>query len=500
MRWREILPGKKKKLTDDESDFTKFVHPDQIANLLNVDRVHAAVDASIHGDCTDLFAIYRDLVCTDSHLQAELSKRKLAVLGDKFTIEAADPDDQGPADRIRQATDDVDGWMVGLGHLLESCLYPVSVVEKIYRKSKTPGIRYELSELRPVDHNLIEFHEGKPYLRELNDSGYPTGKLIEIDPARYIIHVGHLLSTPHQFGGPFRALVFWCLFTAMDRDWWIQFLDRFGSPFMVGKYDASDDQSRRLMERAFAKSKKLFAMVVSNDTEVEIQEASKSSSVDAYERFMAVAQREKSKFILGQTLSASADATGMGSGVADLQGDVRDDIRKFDAATLSLTIKRGLYRQLMAINAIAGETPSPIWGAVETEDAEVSGDLINSLANAGYQVTDDGLELLSKRVGFPLERIARQPGGFATPFSADSKSEAIDGQAASLQAVREASADWVRIRRNRSARAAEIVLASDFPEEAVIALTSEFNMPQQDAIDLASRVLNTAVLNGIESA
>ncbi|MDF3129242.1 DUF935 family protein [Kiritimatiellaeota bacterium B1221] len=500
MRWREVLKPKKKRLDDSEDANTKFVYPDQIANSLNVDRVHAAIDSSIQGDCTDLFTIYRDLISSDSHLQAELSKRKLAVIGDTFSIEAEDPDNQFPAEFIQDATANAENWMIGLAHLMDSCLYPVAVVEKIFRRSAKPSIRFELAELRPVDHNLIEFYQGKPHIRELNEAGYATGKLIEIDRARYIVHQGHLLSTPHQFGGPFRALVFWCLFTAMDRDWWIQFLDRFGSPFLVGKYDQNDDNSRRIMERAFSKAKKLFGLVVSNETQVEIAEASKSSSGDVYEKFLNVAQREKSKFILGQTLSASADATGMGSGVADLQGDVREDIKRFDASTLSHTIKLQLFTQIMRINSIPGETPEPIWGAVEAEEAEISGSLISALSKAGYQVTDEGLELLSKRVGFPLMRATPSTSGTVSPFSADSEPDAIKGQAASLQAVRRASADWARTRRNRSAEAAQIILTAETPEEAVIALTAAFSMPQSDAVDLATRVLTTAALNGIESA
>jgi phage gp29-like protein len=491
--FRKILKPKQAKTTSPDV----FAHPMPIASQLDVGRVHSAILASIQGDNTDLYTIYRDIISSDSHLQSELSKRKLAVLGDVYNILPEDPDQPIAAELIQDSTSRVQDWTRGLSHAMDSVLYPVAVVEKVFRKSTKPGLRYELAKLVPVDHHLIEFHNGVPHLRELNEMGYPTGALVEIDPERYIVHVGHLLSTPHQFGGPFRSILFWCLFTAMDRDWWVRFLERFGSPFLLGKYDANDDQSRRILERAFRASAKIFGLVVTNETEVEIQQAAASNSGDAYEKFMAVGQREKSKFILGQT--ASSEGTPGKLGNDQLQSDVREDIRQFDAAALAETIQYQLYEQLMRINSIPGETPTPAWGIQDTEEAAVNGALIQSLSQAGITVTDEGLEILGKRIGFPLRRMTTGPIA-PTGFSVDSKTDAIDGQAATLQAIRRASADWSQNRRERHAEASRIILSSESPEAAIAALSASLGIPSTDATELLATVLNAGVVNGILTA
>lgn len=57
---------------------------------LTADDVSDAVIAAESGDATPLMALYDQVVIENSHLQTELSKRKLAVLGAPLTVTAAD--------------------------------------------------------------------------------------------------------------------------------------------------------------------------------------------------------------------------------------------------------------------------------------------------------------------------------------------------------------------------------------------------------------------------
>jgi len=63
---------------------------------LDVERVHEIIEAAKSGDPRDLFSLYRDIITSDSHLQSEFAKRKLAVLGDTLAVipkEKKNPDD-----------------------------------------------------------------------------------------------------------------------------------------------------------------------------------------------------------------------------------------------------------------------------------------------------------------------------------------------------------------------------------------------------------------------
>ena len=375
---------------------------------MDVDQLWNAIKHAEDGHTDELFAIYRDVVANDAHIQAEFGKRKLAVLGDSINIAAAeedDPTDETAAQTIEQMFRSIRDRERKLSHLLESSLWPVAVLEKVYRRSRTPGLNYELADLVPLEADLLDFTQGK--LR-IHDSDPETGRKLQTthtaDPARYIIHRGHILSLPDEWGGPMRAILFWCLLSTMDRTWWANFLDKYGSPFMVGKYDQNDDASRGILSRAFSLSKRLGGLVVSKETDVELKEAARSDAGDAFEKFHSICQREKSKLILGQTLSAEAQPTGLGSGVANSQGEVREDIRKFDSILLGSTLKDQLFRQFLEINNIQGECPSATWGSDSTDELSAIGELLKKLKDSGLTITEEGLQNLNKRLGFSVQK------------------------------------------------------------------------------------------------
>ena len=56
--------------------------PPTIATSLDVDRVHEIFQEAQVGSVRDLFALYRDILMADNHMQTEFGSRKLAVLGD----------------------------------------------------------------------------------------------------------------------------------------------------------------------------------------------------------------------------------------------------------------------------------------------------------------------------------------------------------------------------------------------------------------------------------
>ncbi len=398
-----------------------FVHsvgePPSVAPYLDVDRV-ARIFAMAEGGATEeLFTLYRDMMISDSHSQSEWAKRKLAVIGKATSVlpyNEEDAADVAAADFIRGQVEGCRNWLFGNGHLLDGTLYPVAVAEKVFQAT---GSGFALREIVPVPHRLLDFTSGSLRIREVDARGYVTSSTVAPDPARYIVHRGHLLSAPDHFGGPMRSIVLWWLLSVMDRGWWARFLERFGAPFLVGKYDQADDASRRILERAFDFATKIGGLVISRDTEVELKQAASSDSGDGYERFLTICQREKSKLIIGQTLSAEAQSTGMNSGQSSAHEAVRDDIREFDAMMLSGALRMQLFAQLLEINGLPGRPPTITFGGESPKEATQTGDLLESLAKAGLRVSDKGLPTISKRIGMPVERAPAAPAP-ALPFVA----------------------------------------------------------------------------------
>ena len=449
--------------------------PESNLEYLDVDGLWDAIKHAERGQTDDLFAIYRDVIANDSHIQAEFSKRKIAVLGDTLNISEATEDDdldKAAATSIEKMLHNIKGWERFLAHLMDSVLFPVAVAEKVFRPSQEPGVNYEIAELVAVEHDLLDYTTGRLMIRDTDkETGTRLQTFHEPDPKRYIIHRGHLLSLPDQWGGPMRSILFWCLLSTMDRTWWANFLDKYGTPFPVGKYDQNDDNSRGILMTAFSTAKKVGGLVVSKDTEVELIEAAKSDSGDAYEKFLSICQREKSKLILGQTLSAEAQPTGLGSGVAKGQSDVREDIRKFDSVLLGSTLKDQLFGQLMQINNMQGNCPTAVWGSDTTEELQAVGELIQHLKTGGLIITDEGIHTLNKRLGFSVQRSAEIP---ATPVNPLSSIKVLSSDPDDL-IVENSSADLAQAFRGDLAPVRQLIRNSESPDKLEQALRSLFS-------------------------
>ena len=320
--------------------------PASLAATLDVDRVHEIITGAEQGDTERLFQLYMEVLLTGSHLQGRLADRKEAVLSDTLSVQPFDKnnaDDVAAAELIKAEIAQHDDFEDACAHLLDSVLWPVALVEKTFRPSQRPGLRYELASLTAVPAQLLTYIEGEMQLRETDGRGYATAVRFAPEPTRYLIHRGHLLkSVPDNWGGPMRSILFWWLLGHMSRDWWARFLDRYGSPFVVGRYDQGDDDSRLVLERAFALATKLGGLVVTKETEVEIKQAAASDSGDAYKSFIELCNREISKLVLGETLSSDAQSTGLNSGNAQAQAGKRDEKRAGDARRLAKTLRAGL--------------------------------------------------------------------------------------------------------------------------------------------------------------
>lgn len=404
--------------TDARSRYNVRNDPSWIASTLTVDRLHDILRQAEGGDTRQLFALYRDVLLSDPHVQTEFAKRKLAVLGETQSIVARrkkDATDDAAAAWLNDYMDEVKGWILSCSHLLDSVLWPVSLLEKVYAPTAQGG--YRLARLIPVPDQLLDYSQGHLRVRDTDDAGNILGTSHEPTPLSYIIHRGHLLTTADNWGGPMRSILFWWLLGNMDRDWWARFLDRYGAPFLVGRYEPADNDSRSVLERAFSLATKLGGLVVTKNTTVELQQASTQSAGEAFEKFHTISRREISKLILGQTLSAEAQSTGLGSGVSKEQGNVRNDFKQLDARLLAETIEDQLFSQILEINGVPGRVPRIVWGGESADEAKAAGDLLANLSQAGLEPDDQALATLTERFGFGIQRSAR-PALPTLPLSA----------------------------------------------------------------------------------
>lgn len=489
-------------------------HAPAIAHTMDVDAIHGILRAAEGGDCSRLFALYRDILASCSHMQAEFSKRKLGVLAEPLTLISADPKDPVQVKHNKEVETHLTerpNWIDFLSHLQDSILYPVSLAERLYCQSSRPGWRYEIGCLSPIPAIHLAWPLGEFSIRATDEHGNFTGSYTRPQLREYVCHRSHLLSSvPDWWGGPMRSLVFWWFFATNDRDWWARFLDRFGSPFLEGRYDSSDERGRYELEAAFSAATKLFGIVVSDDAKLVMHQANTSQGGDAFQAFAEFANREISKLIIGQTSSADVQKSGgIGDGQGESQADVREDIRRFDSTRLAHTIRTQVLIPLWALNGWDTPIPTVAFGAVSDDKAEITGELIESLFSAGIVLTDAGLATVSERLGLGLRFSASPPAG--SPFALSTARRpallpTVARRAARSQQARRAveslstnvSPKLARIMTARAHEFAAAVADSTSREqaaEAVAALAAAHDPTL--AADLVASFLTSAAVNAV---
>jgi phage gp29-like protein len=395
-----------------------------VANM-DADRLSSIIAASENGFSDELFRLARAAILTDSHIQAELFKRKNAVLGDPISVQPWDPEDASDkeaADAVEALFAAVPDWQDALGHLLDAVLWPVSLAEKVYGPADPArpelGRRTALLALHPVPYRLLAWDEdGNPTVAPSDDAfarsqGFSVSP--PLDRERYVLHRGHLLTAPDRYGGPLRAVLWLWLLSSMSLTWWARHLERYGSPFIVGRYDDSgSDRDRNVLEAAISYANQLGGLVVSAGTSVELHEAA-TAGTDGFERFRAACRAEISRLILGQTLSSTATPTGIGQGASEIQNEVRQDIRRFDGRRLAATLREQIALPWLRLNGYTGRAPTITFAEDTSEETARTAEVLGKLSAAGLEPTDDALPEISERIGFAIQRKAA-PAAPAAP-------------------------------------------------------------------------------------
>jgi len=481
--------------------------PQSTLSTLTAERVHAAIISAELGDTRELFAIYRDVLVSDTHIQSVIETRFLAVIGDDPMIAPANKekaDDVIAAEAIKGAVDRLPDFLGLCQDLLWGNVWPLAMVERVYQPSNEPGLRFDWGDISIVPDYLFRWTEGRLQIEGLDpQTRKPNGAFSRPDPARYITHKGHFIGTklPDNWGGPMRAITWWFLLKVMDREWWVRFLDRFGTPFPVAKFEKTDDRSRQILERAFRLSSRIGGLVVSKGTEVELIQAS-TSTAEAHEKFFQRCNDEISRRVLGQTLSSTASPTGLGSGASDLQGQVRSDIAGFDKQKLAQTVRQQFFKPWLRINGFTGEAPKLTFGGEEPEENSTTAEVLSKLKTAGLRLADKSLGALSMRIGLEIERdpAPAVPSAGTKALAAPSPGQPDPVQAA--QSIsREAAATLSQVFRGSLAPVRQIVLESSTPAECQTRLLAAFaDWDALKAAEIVEQALTAGAWNGVQAA
>jgi len=287
----------------------------------------------------------------DGHLFGEIGKRKNAVLDVEFKVRPASEDrrDVQVAEFVEEFFDNLTDFEDTLVALQDGVGKGFSALE----------IDWDVSESQALPKDF-KFIEQKRFLFT-DRSGYLLRiplLLTDDDPMGIGIPAWKILL--HRYGGKsghptrsgiLRVCAWWFLFKNYSVKDWVIFCEVYGMPLRLGKYDAgATSEDKDALITAISSLGSDAAGIISKTTEIEFIEAAKGSVSGAlYEKLAQFGNKEMSKAILGQTLTAEVGDKGSYA-ASKTHNEVRLDLAKADTRADAATIRNQLIRPIVGFN------------------------------------------------------------------------------------------------------------------------------------------------------
>lgn len=378
---------------------------------LTPQRLTAILREADDGDVTRQSELFAEMEEKDTHLASVLQTRRSAVVGlpRRVLPYSDDPSDQEAAELVEDVLEQID-----LDDVLQGLMDAVGKGFSVSEILWDSGARAVPRAIEWVDQRLFAWRGNE--LRLLSDTGGSDGEVLGAN--KWIVHRHKARSGAAPRGGMLRVCSWMFLFKNWAIKDWMGFLEVFGMPLRVGKYDPSaSEKDKEALFRALVSIASDAAGLIPSNAEIEFVEAGKASgaSGDVFERLVAFAERSMSKAVLGQTLTT--DTTG-GTGTyaaGQVHNEVRHDLRNSDAKAVAQTLGRDLIRPIVGFNLGWDRTARLPYIEFDTAEPED----LSSLANT-YAV-------LREKVGLPIGR-AHVYERFGIPAPEDDE-ELVDGPA-----------------------------------------------------------------------
>lgn len=317
---------------------------------------------------------YRDLVA-DAHVGGCVRRRKAAVTSLAWTLDRGQASARG-FKSMQDMLADLDVSAI-TKEMLDAAFFGYQPLEIL--PGATRSFHYPKAVVGKPPEWFAFDEENR--LRFLAQDAGADGELVDMD--RFLL-VRQDPSYDNPYGVADLSRCYWPThFKRGGFDFWIKFLEKFGTPWVVGEYPngTKDDDIEALLISLEQMVQDAVA-AVPNDTSVKIIEAAgKGASGDLHERFLRFCRSEISIALLGQDQTTEANSN-RASATAGLEvtADIRDDDAVMVESGWNSLIRRYWDRNFTG--------PAPIVRMYEdTPGTKDLADRDASLRNAGARFT-----------------------------------------------------------------------------------------------------------------
>jgi len=281
-----------------------------LANLPNPDPILKAAGKDVSS--------YRDLLALP-RIGGNVRRRKAAVLGLQRALVQGDASDQVYAFIEDWLADiDLDTLLRGL---LDAPLYGYQPVELVWRPLERYLIPVEVHAKPPEWYKF----DADSNLRFMAKDAGPEGELCH-EP--FYVVARHDATWMNPYGQPDLAMCYWPgNFLRSGVKFWAQFVEKYGTPWVVGKYPRGTDQ--REMESlldALAQMQQDAVSAFPDDDSIEIIEAgAKGASSQVFKDFIDHCKSDVNIALLGQDQTTDKDTNhASATAGADVAASIRD--------------------------------------------------------------------------------------------------------------------------------------------------------------------------------
>ncbi|WP_103035220.1 DUF935 domain-containing protein [Castellaniella caeni] len=326
-------------------------------------------------------AIYEQ-VYSDAQVKACFGQRQLAVIQCPWSVEPAsdEPVDVAAADWLTAELGRI-AWDRITEKMLFGVFYGYSVAEVVYEPDERT---VRISDVRVRNRRRFRF-DADMGLRLLTPQNMLDG--IEAATPYFWSFATGADNDDEPYGQGLAHWLYWpTLFKRQDVKFWLRFLDKFGSPTALGRYDAqtTPEPERAKLLAAVDAVQNSTGIVLPKGMEIELMEAARSGAAD-YKALHDTMDATIARVTVGQT--ASSQGTPGKLGGDDLQADVRRDLIKADADLVCESFNLGPVAWLTAWNFPAAQPPRVYRQVEEPEDLVARAERDERLARIGYRPT-----------------------------------------------------------------------------------------------------------------
>lgn len=244
----------------------------------------------------------------------------------------------------------------------------------------------------------------------------PDGLLIKPGECRKFLLPKNKPTRKNPYGQCILSRCFWNVaFINGGMEFWVKFTEKYGMPFMIGKYDRSmNQQEKESLLKSLIHMVQDAVGVIPADGSVEIMEpGGKSASADIYEKLITKCENNISKSILGQTLTTDVGSVGSYA-AANTHNQVRGDIINSDTRLCEKTVNT-LIQYINEINFNDTSVPKcSIYDEKEVDQKLAERD--NKIYNTGVRFTK---KYMMKTYGYDKDDIVMLSDSDDSDFSSE---------------------------------------------------------------------------------